>query len=65
MPAKIFMNTNLDFRSSVKFNRGSNNQNVPSYSTKTSLKSPLNMSISGNMIGRVHYSKPGCGSCGK
>lgn len=64
MPAKIFMNTNLDLYSKIYFNQASN-KNAPSTLMKTSLKRPMNMSISGNMVGRVHFSNPGCGACGK
>jgi len=58
------MNTNLDYRQKVKFNYPIN-QNIPKSSLKTSTHAPIKLSIGGNMIGRVHYSNPGCGSCGK
>ena len=61
----MFMNTNLHLHPKIKFNNVNANSKIPATSMKTGLKRPMNMAISGNMVGRVHFSNPGCGSCGK
>ena len=60
MPIQIKMNTNLSNRSLSR-----SASSVPSVvSPSLSLGSSSVGQFQNSMIGRVHSSKPGCGSCG-
>jgi hypothetical protein len=58
------MNTNLDFHQKKNL-RLSVNKIISPSPVKSSLHNPMKLHVGGNMIGRVHHSNPGCGSCGK
>ena len=61
MPFKIKMDTNLSnsYKNFQYNNISSKNNSNIALGTGTT-----NTNLSTSMIGRIHYSKPGCSSCG-